>query len=1267
VRKLAVIFSVLGLCTWFYLFTGARSVGVAEISAILGLNPSSVAPEVNGQTSSVLGLTGNIVGRFTEMEKLVASDGKTDDNFGVRVAVSGDIAVAGAWLADVEGRVDQGAAYIFVRSGSNWIQQQKLVASDGAVGDLFGYGVAIDGNTAVIGAHRADGNGPDQGAVYTFERNGSTWVEQSKLTASDGDANDRFGADLSLDADTLLVGAPLADIDGKPYQGAAYTFTRSQGQWVQKQKLFDPNGKAGDQFGYSVSIDGARGLVGAWMANINGNAEQGAAYLFERSEPMGDWSLPEKLVVNDGAPGDRFGSSVSVSGDTALVGAYRASPDGIAESGAAYVYVRNDGAWSLQQTLLADDGWSGDWFGGAVALDGDTALVGVPWKDAGDVDQGAAYLYRRTANNWHFQQMVTANDGNLQDHFGVSVALDGNVAVIGAWQDDIGTERDQGSGYIFTAATISISKLYEPVIVEASRGNPIQVRVVLTAPLGVSTVVVTDTIASGLEFVTGSLTSTPGGAILDPANPRQILWNGVVSPTSPVTMQYQVTLAKGVEPGSVLGSEVVATTSAGDHYSVQASLAVEDNAFTGVLMLVYIGADNAVDGFNVGQGDLSDEALRLVNQAELKANTPGVRTIVMLDGPGDEDARIYNLKYDKDLSCPNFQNPYCTGRPIPYVEGVNTFSWGDSVANPTSLAEFVIKASLANPKADTILLSLVGHGGGWSPELLKGQPTKHGGQPTKHGGQPTKRGGQPEDAEAELAGGLLWDVQPSDGLTTADVATALNWARDATGKKVDLLYLDACLMAMSEVAYELRNGADFLLASESWSWTAFPYDQHIADAGAILASGAAAPAKAIGEAWLGNEVAALSEEDNYPFTVSLTDLSKMPSLIAAQNQLADALITAFDVNDAQTRQRMDDAFVVTECVDSNQSGRIEHDAIIGWEDNYCDLGAFATAVMQKFGDNASVVLAAQKVRTALAETVVANEFRSGIPHTYSELPWNWSNLTGLTIYLPLRQDDWKRRYYNDLFLPSSVDSRWGALLTRYWQGVSQPDPTAHPDPSCPETGCGMAPAPLPVGSIKVVATPHDSGIQLQWWVTPASAVAQFDIQRVLLPLTNAPDLVATIPNPVPAPPQPYVYSDAGAERGKEYCYQVIATSQTGGALAYSNFVCASFAMSSTPSIPAPTVSVTSTGILVEWDAVQMASTAAGYRLYRSTNRGPRVPVADTLFSTGQYLDETIWQGVEYCYKVHAIGQNGEPVATSGEACISLGAQPQYFFLPAVYR
>jgi hypothetical protein len=153
-------------------------------------------------------------------------------------------------------------------------------------------------------------------------------------------------------------------------------------------------------------------------------------------------------------------------------------------------------------------------------------------------------------------------------------------------------------------------------------------------------------------------------------------------------------------------------------------LPVQSSEFRGALMLVYIAADTAEDGINAGQGNLADDSLRMINQMELAADTSGVRTVVMLDGPGANDARIYNLKYDTDLSCPNFQNPYCLGRAHPYVEGVDTFQWGDSVANPTSLAEFVIKESLANPHAEMILLSLVGHGGGWSPTVLKGQPTK---------------------------------------------------------------------------------------------------------------------------------------------------------------------------------------------------------------------------------------------------------------------------------------------------------------------------------------------------------------------------------------------------------------------------------------------------------------------------------------------------------------------------------------------------------------
>ncbi len=1184
-----------------------------------------------------------------------ADDGEIADAFGYAVSISGDTALVTApQNGSYPGSTYRGAAYIFVRDGDHWRQQQKLEGKGTPRAENFGSAVALDGDVAFIGATLRVNDNLKQGAVFVFVRNGERWNQQQVLVASGPEQNDGFGLAIALDGNSAVIGAPDKDIGSTSRQGAAYIFGKDGGMWGQQQMLVASEGGTNDGFGASVALDGGVAVVGA-PYRYGGNDSKGAAYVYAIN---GDTWVEEQILVASDGFRDNFGSSVALEASTLVVGAPNAKVDG-RNQGAAYVFTRSGSTWREQQKLAATGGMSNDHFGDSVALDSDNLLVGAPYLDYND---GLAYLFIRAGGKWRQDRKLAPGSGPIDNGFGSSVDIDGGSVIVGApWPFD-GTSQHPGTAFLFRLHRLSLSKQYSPAYITKGQTEPVLANITLTLPFGTEIIALTETIPSGLNIVTGSLNSTPAGAKVAPADPTRIIWGGTVSSTAPLTIQYQVTLAPNVEPGSVLGSEVVATTAAGDHYSAQAALAVEDSTFGGALMLIYIGADTAEDGFNVGHGDLSDDAIRLVNQAELKANAPGVRTIVMLDGPYEDDARIYNLKYDTDLSCPNLQNPYCANRQAPYIEGVNTFTYGDGTANRTSLAEFVISASLANPNAEMILLSLVGHGGGWSPELLKGQPTKHG-------GQPSKRGGQPDDAVAELSGGLLWDMHYADALTVADVANALQMVKGATGKSVDLLYLDACLMAMSEVANELRDGAGYLLASESWSWTSFPYGEHIADVGAVVAGNAVKKEKveAIGRAWLENEVIALSEEDNYPFTFSLTDLGRMPALVAAQNNLAEALIAEFDGDALQTRERMDRAFATAECVDSNQSGRIEHDAVIGWADNYCDLGTFATDIAREFSGTENVVGAAEDLQRTLAAAVVANQFRSGIPHEYSELPWQWADLRGLTIYLPLRVDNWKRRYYNDIWLPSSKGSRWGAMLAKYWDNTSEPDAIDHPDPTCPEDGCQLPPPGLTAIDLDAVAVKGNNGIRIDWWVSSGvETVSDFTVQRVLLPLPGKPTTLTTMANPTPPPSQPYSYLDATAAGTYEYCYQVIAHGPGRERLALSNFTCAVAGADSIPLSPPPSLSVGEGSILVEWGTVQAAE-AGGFRVYRSANRGVSMPRSDTLFAGTLYTDEAVWPGVEYCYRIHSIGPTGQLTAISQEACTSIGSAPFYTHLPLIGR
>jgi hypothetical protein len=328
-------------------------------------------------------------------------------------------------------------------------QQAKLLASDGAEVDLFGLSVAVSGDTALVGADRNDEKGTDAGAAYVFVRSGTTWTQQAKLTATDGAGFANFGISVALSRDTALVGA-IGDGEVASGAGAAYVFVRSGTTWTQQAKLTATDGVSQDQLGASVALDGDTALVGTVNRSDNGD-HAGAAYAFVRSGTT--WTQEAKLLAADGAAFDQFGISVAVSSDTALVGAF-GDDDAGEHSGSAYVFVRGGATWTQQAKLTAADGAAFDEFGISVALSGDTALVGAPLTDENATDSGAAYVFARGGTSWTQQAKLTATDGASSDEFGASVALSGNTALVGA-PDNSERGAASGSAYVFARSSTS--------------------------------------------------------------------------------------------------------------------------------------------------------------------------------------------------------------------------------------------------------------------------------------------------------------------------------------------------------------------------------------------------------------------------------------------------------------------------------------------------------------------------------------------------------------------------------------------------------------------------------------------------------------------------------------------------------------------------------------------------------------------------------------------------------------------------------------------
>lgn len=377
--------------------------------------------------------------------KLVAANAASWDYFGCSVSASVETVLIGA-AGDDDGGGESGSAHVFVRSSGAWLQQAKLAATDAAAGDSFGISVSVSGDTAVIGAPFDDDGGADSGSAYVFVRSGGVWTPQAKLTAVDAAAGDCFGIRVSVSGDTAVIGADNDD-DGASDSGSAYVFVRSGGVWAQQAKLLAADAEASDCFGSSVSVSGDAAVIGT-VGDDDGGAGSGSAYVFARSGSV--WTQQAKLTATDAAEGDGFGGSVSVSGATAVIGASHDGDSGSESAGSAYVFIRVGETWTQQAKLTAAPhaaAW--DYFGCSVSVSGDIAVIGADGKNpSGLSDAGLAYVFVRSSGVWSRQASLIAADAAAGDWFGYSVAVSGDTAVIGALGDEV-AGRYSGSAYVF--------------------------------------------------------------------------------------------------------------------------------------------------------------------------------------------------------------------------------------------------------------------------------------------------------------------------------------------------------------------------------------------------------------------------------------------------------------------------------------------------------------------------------------------------------------------------------------------------------------------------------------------------------------------------------------------------------------------------------------------------------------------------------------------------------------------------------------------------
>lgn len=456
---------------------------------------------------------------------LKASNTGAGDNFGHAVTIDGNTAIIGApseasnatGVNGDQGNNDfalAGAAYVFVSTLTGWEQQAYLKASNTGAGDRFGISVSLSGDTAVIGAQGEAGpstgvNGPESsdaaskaGAAYIFVRSGITWSQQAYIKASNTGVEDAFGHAVDISGDLVVVGAlreasPAMGVDGDQAPntaigaGAAYVFGRTGTTWAQQAYLKASNANGADFFGVSVSVSGDTIVVGARSEDSgapggNGNPMiptngSGAAYVFKQTGTT--WVEEALLKASYPESGDQFGSGVSISGNTLIVGARQErsgatgvngdeSDNSVDSAGAAYIFIRSGSNWSQEAYLKASDPGISDRFGWRVSLHGDRAIVGCPFESSdasgihGDpfndnsLNSGAAHLFRRFGTTWIPEAYLKASNSGPSDQFGFGVAIGSDAAIVGATSEDsnaTGVGGDQsddslsfaGAAYVF--------------------------------------------------------------------------------------------------------------------------------------------------------------------------------------------------------------------------------------------------------------------------------------------------------------------------------------------------------------------------------------------------------------------------------------------------------------------------------------------------------------------------------------------------------------------------------------------------------------------------------------------------------------------------------------------------------------------------------------------------------------------------------------------------------------------------------------------------
>lgn len=384
--------------------------------------------------------------------------------------------------------------------------QQKIYGSDTAAGDYFGSSVSIDGDTLLVGAFYDDEPQTDTGAGFIFERTGATWTQSAKLVSGDPAMHDGMGFDVSLSGDVAVLGAPWDDLaipnsETKYNTGSAAIFENNGSDWIHKQKIVASDAQALDNLGWGVSIEGTRLAVGAPKADVSNLADAGAVYIFE--DIGGTWTEQAKITAPSPDESEEFGRGVKLLGNIIFIGAWR-SDAAVGDAGAVYVFQESSGIWSHQQTITASDAVTGDGFGEYVAADNDLLLIGSWLSDDKGAASGSAYVFRLVNNTWTEEAKLIAPDGAAGDRMGFRLDISNGIAAVGSRDDDHSGFFDAGSTYLFKQINGSWQQLVKLVANDAQSNDN----------MGIGVAVSVDTVASSAERTDQSGTDS-GSVYLD--------------------------------------------------------------------------------------------------------------------------------------------------------------------------------------------------------------------------------------------------------------------------------------------------------------------------------------------------------------------------------------------------------------------------------------------------------------------------------------------------------------------------------------------------------------------------------------------------------------------------------------------------------------------------------------------------------------------------------------------------------------------------------